>query len=65
MIRQMLALAILPIMKATGFRFSRSYRHEATLYHQAIYRMIDTVGANVCAEGAISVRKLLFRPRGE
>jgi len=50
-IRKTNASLIAPIMKLTGFRFSKLYRHEATTYHKIVYRLVDTVGANWKAEG--------------
>jgi hypothetical protein len=41
-------LLILP-MKATGFRFSREYRHAKSGWKATVYRYVDTVGANLGA----------------
>ena len=46
MIRTITAYAISPILRITGFRFSKDYRHGTTRFHRAIYRMVDTVTAN-------------------
>jgi hypothetical protein len=47
--RTAVAMILVPVMKITGFRFSKSYRREETLYHKIVYRMVDTVGANIKA----------------
>jgi hypothetical protein len=43
------AIAIIPIMRLTGFRFSKDYRHGTTFWHRAVYATVDTVGANIRA----------------
>lgn len=48
-IRTITALILAPFMKATGFRFSKDYRHGTTKLHAAVYRLVDTVGANIKA----------------
>lgn len=40
-----------PALRLTGFRFSKQYRHGATLRHRVIYAVVDTVGANLRARG--------------
>lgn len=40
-----------PIMRATGFRFSKDYRHGATRFHRVVYACINVVRANLKAEG--------------
>lgn len=47
MMRDVLASVIAPMMRVTGFRFSKLYRHGATRYHRAVYAMINTVKANI------------------
>jgi hypothetical protein len=47
--RTVVAMVLVPVMKLTGFRFSKDYRWEKTLYHKIVYRMVGTVGANVKA----------------
>ena len=47
--RRLLGKGLVPVMKVTGFRFSKNYRWGTTLYHRIIYAMIDTVGANIRA----------------
>lgn len=48
-IRKITAAAIVPVLKLTGFRFSKDYRHGTTRFHRAVYAMVDTVGANISA----------------
>lgn len=40
------AYAAAMMMKATGFRFSKSYRHGETAWHRLVYRCCDVVKAN-------------------
>lgn len=49
MIRTIAATILAPIMKVTGFRFSKDYRHGVTKYHAFVYRFVDTIGANMKA----------------
>ena len=44
------AYLLAPIMKLTGFRFSKAYRHGATAGHRLVYRCVNTVTANLLAE---------------
>ena len=39
------------IMHHNGFRFSKDYRHGISLKHRLVYYCIDTVAANLKAEG--------------
>ncbi len=48
--RNLLAHAIAPIMRATGFRFSKEYRWETTRWKAFVYRYLSTVGANRLAD---------------
>ncbi len=48
--RTALAHLLTPIMKATGFRFSKDYRHGTTTYHATVYALCDTVSANHFAD---------------
>ena len=48
-LRKFNAWWLAPVMRATGFRFSKDYRWEMTLYHTVVYHLVDTVGANVRA----------------
>jgi|DEB0MinimDraft_10_1074344.scaffolds.fasta_scaffold266526_2 hypothetical protein len=45
------ARMIAPILRMTGFRFSKDYRHGATAYHRAVYAIVSTPTANLLAEG--------------
>jgi hypothetical protein len=49
LIRTISAIILTPVMKLTGFRFSRSYRRGDTRFHSFIYAVVDTVGANIRA----------------
>ena len=47
--RDLIATLIAPMLRLTGFRFSKDYRH-ATCGHKAwIYRHVNTVKANIAA----------------
>lgn len=48
--RYTIATLISPILFATGFRFSKAYRHGATVYHRAIYALVSTAEANIAAD---------------
>ena len=41
---------IAPVMRITGFRFSRRYRRGDTFYHRVVYAVVDTVWANHSAD---------------
>lgn len=45
------AYMIAPILRMTGFRFSKDYRHGATAFHRAVYAVISTPTANILAVG--------------
>lgn len=49
-IRTLSAYALAPIMRCTGFRFSKAHRHGVTARHRVIYAVIDTVAANLRAD---------------
>ena len=49
LIRAINAIILTPVMKLTGFRFSRAYRRGDTRFHSFIYVVVDTVGANIRA----------------
>ena len=51
--RNFLGQAIAPILKITGFRFSKQFRYdwEKNTIRGFIYRNVDTVGANIKADG--------------
>ena len=42
-------MILVPMMKLTGFRFSKEYRWGTTPFKAFVYRHIDTVAANVRA----------------
>jgi len=48
--RQFNALWLAPIMRVTGFRFSKLYRWGATPAHRIVYIFVDTVKANIRAD---------------
>jgi hypothetical protein len=48
--REIAAKIISPILKLTGFRFSKDYRHGVTLWHRIVYANVSTVIANIRAE---------------
>ena len=58
LIRTTSAIILTPVMKLTGFRFSKSYRREDTRYHQIVFACIDTVGANTYANKSIKLALL-------
>lgn len=45
--RDLLATILAPVLKLTGFRFSKDYRWGTTRYHRTVYAMVNTVKANV------------------
>lgn len=47
--RSILAKLIAPAMKVTGFRFSKDYRRGTTVYHRAVWALVNTVEANILA----------------
>jgi hypothetical protein len=57
-IRTISAIILTPVMKLTGFRFSKSYRHEDTKLHSEVYALVDTVGANTYANKSMQVLAL-------
>jgi hypothetical protein len=48
--RDLLAYLLAPAMRATGFRFSKNYRHGTTSRHRLVYACVNTVRANLRAE---------------
>ena len=48
-IRRAAGRALAPILRFTGYRFSKDFRHGATLAHRVVYALVDTVGANHAA----------------
>ena len=55
LIRTTSAIILTPVMKLTGFRFSRTYRRGDTKLHSFIYALVDTVGANTYANKSMQV----------
>lgn len=51
-VRHLAARALAPLMRATGFRFSKNYRHGSTRFHRAVYALCSTVEANNLADRA-------------
>jgi hypothetical protein len=49
--REVLASLLAPIMRLTGFRFSKHYRWETTRFHAFVYRHVSTIKANTLADG--------------
>jgi len=47
--RMLTAALIVPVLKITGYRFSKTFRHGVTYGHRAVYAMVDTVHANLWA----------------
>ncbi len=47
--RILTALALVPFMKLSGFRFSKNFRQGATRRHRLAYAVVDTVAANTMA----------------
>lgn len=60
MIRKATASIISPAMAVTGFRFSKSYRHEDTQFHSIVYRFVDTVAANYNADDIETESKVIL-----
>jgi len=48
--RNILATIISPILKITGFRFSKDYRWGTTRYHRMMFAIVSTVDANLKAD---------------
>ena len=47
--RMMTAAMVSPILRLTGYRFSKNFRHGVTYGHRSVYAMVDTVHANLWA----------------
>ena len=47
--RDTLAIIITPVLKLTGFRFSKEYRHAERGFKAFVYRNVNTVQANLKA----------------
>jgi hypothetical protein len=48
--RDIAAYIIAPVMKKTGFRFSRLYRRGDTFCHRIVFALVNTVTANRIAD---------------
>jgi len=48
-LRMFTAALTVPVLKITGYRFSKNFRHGVTYRHRAVYAMVDTVHANLWA----------------
>ena len=56
--RKLIAKLLVPLMKITGFHFSKEYRWGSNSFYRFVYRYVDTVGANWMAHGN-QYRKIL------
>ena len=45
------AALIAPILRTTGFRFDKTYRRGDTKIKALVYKMVNTVAANLRADG--------------
>ena len=48
-LRMMNAAMVSPILRLTGYRFSKNFRRGVTRWHRAVYACVDTVQANIWA----------------
>ena len=48
--REITAILIAPVLRLTGFRFSKEYRWGVTRFHRAVYALVSTVSANIRAD---------------
>jgi|GEM_PF-2796915 len=48
-VREINVYLLLPLLKVTGFRFSKNYRWGTTRFHTFIYSWVDVVLANTKA----------------
>jgi len=44
------ARLIAPILRLTGFRFSKEYRWGVSRFHRAVFAMVNTIRANIRAD---------------
>lgn len=42
---------IAPVLRLTGFRFSKDYRWGTTVGHRVVYALVNTIRANLIADG--------------
>lgn len=59
--RTNLAKLLVPVMKLSGFRFSKDYRWGVTPFHRAVYACLDVVSANLAADKPFRPLKLIER----
>ena len=45
--RNVTAMMLVPVLKMTGFRFSKEYRWGTTRYHRTVYALVNTIKANM------------------
>jgi hypothetical protein len=48
--RNFMALLIAPLLRLSGYRFSKSYRWGTTPLHRLVYAMVNTIRANNLAD---------------
>lgn len=48
--RKLNSKLIYPVLKITGFRFSKHYRWQSTMFYLIVNRLVDTVEANILAD---------------
>jgi len=51
--RELTAILVTPVLKLTGFRFSKDYRWGTTRRHRIVYALVNTINANLRADGAL------------
>lgn len=44
--RETLAIIAAPLLRITGYRFSKRYRWGTTAWHRMVYRLINTIECN-------------------
>ncbi len=52
-VRNITASMLVPAMKLTGFRFSKEYRWGTTVTKRFVYRFVNTIQANLKADGGL------------
>jgi len=57
--RTLTATLAAPVLKLTGYRFSKEYRWGTTLRHRAVAALIDTVAANRIA-GIVDAHRVVL-----
>lgn len=51
--RTITAVLLAPVLKLTGFRFSKDYRWGTTLRHRIVFALVNTCSANLRADGVL------------